>query len=265
MQRTAAEVYAEIRSRSAAVRYLKDVMTKILIVEDEEKVRRMYRAMLGAEGFEVLEAPDAIQASIMLNRESADIMLLDIKLPQVYGSVFHDIMRISHKRVKVIVASVYPVDEQKRLIKGAEDYYDKSQGLDLLLEKIKQAERGLKKQKSILVIDDEPRIRKIYRYYLQEHGYRVSEAYDGNDGLAMLRKSPGIKLVILDLAMPGKSGSDIYAQVKKEFPAIKVLVASVFNRNEQKAMVPGADEYYDKSEDASGLVEKIERLIKEPA
>ena len=236
-------------------------MTKILIVEDEEKVRRMYNTMLKNEGFEVLEAPDAIKASYILNREPVDIMLLDIKMPQVYGSMFYDMMQRSYKKVKVIVASVYPIDEQKKMIEGAADYYDKSQGLDLLLEKVKKAERSIKQQKSILVIDDEPRIRKIYRHYLEEYGYRIIEAHDGNAGLDILRKSNEIALVILDLAMPKQSGFEIYEQIKKEFPGIKILVASVFNQNDQQFFLPNADEYYDKSEDAAGLVKKIEKLI----
>jgi len=236
-------------------------MTKILIVEDEEKVRRMYNTMLKNEGFEVIEAPNAIQASCILNKEPVDIMLLDIKMPQVYGSMFYDMMQRSYKKVKVIVASVYPIDEQKKMIEGATDYYDKSQGLDLLLEKVKKAERSIKQQKSILVIDDEPRIRKIYRHYLEEHGYRIIEAHDGNAGLDILRKSNEIALVILDLAMPKQSGFEIYEQMKKEFPGIKILIASVFNQNDQKFLLPNADEYYDKSEDASGLIQKIEKLI----
>ncbi len=236
-------------------------MTKILIVEDEEKVRRMYSAMLKNEGFEVIEAPDAIQASVILNRESVDIMLLDIKMPQVYGSIFYDMIQRSDKKVKVIVASVYPVDEQKKMIEGAADYYDKAQGLDLLMEKVRKVERSIKLQKSILVIDDEPKIRKIYRHYLEEYGYRIMEAHDGNAGLDILRKSNEVALVILDLAMPKQSGFETYEQIKKEFPNLRILVASVFNQNDQQFFLPNADEYYDKSEDAAELVKKIEKLI----
>ncbi|MDD5618029.1 MAG: response regulator, partial [Candidatus Omnitrophica bacterium] len=156
---------------------------------------------------------------------------------------------------------VYSVDEQKLIIKDAADYYDKSHGLDLLLEKIKKVEQSIKQQKNILVIDDESRIRKIYRHYLQEHGYRIIEVHDGSAGLDILRKNNEIALVILDLAMPGKSGFEIYETIKKEFPNIKILIASVFSKNDQKFFLPDADEYYDKSEDPASLIKKIEKLI----
>ena len=237
-------------------------MTRILIVDDEERVRNIYSAMLRNEGFNVLEAPDAVEASIILNREPVDIMLLDIKMPQVYGIVFYDVIQSFHQKVKVIVASVYPVDEQKKIIRGATDYFDKAQGVDALLEKVKNADRQVKKQVSILVVDDEPRIRQIYRYYLQEHGYRVLEAHDGASGLEILRKNGDVSLVILDLAMPRASGFEIHAMMKNEFSGVKVLVSSVFPENDQKFFLPDADGHYDKSEDANGLIKKIEGLLR---
>ncbi len=246
---------------SVAARQFTENMTRILIVEDEDKVRGTYSAMLKNEGFDVLEAPNAMEASVVLNRESVDILLLDIRMPQVYGSVFYDVITSFHTKIKVIVASVYPIEEQKKIIQGAADYYDKSQGIDLLFEKVKKVEREIKQQKSVLLIDDELKIRQLYRHVLQEHGYRVIEACDGNDGLEILRKSGDIALVILDIAMPMKSGFEIHGQIKKEFPGMKILIASVFNRNDQQSLLPNADDYFDKSRDAAELIRKIEQLI----
>ena len=236
-------------------------MTRILIVDDEARVRNIYSIMLENEGFKVLEAKDATEASIILNREPLDIMLLDIKMPQVYGSVFYDVIQNFHQKVRVIVASVYPVDEQKKIIRGAADYFDKAQGIDALLEKVKNADRQVKQQVSILIVDDEPKIRQIYRYYLEEHGYRVIEAHDGAVGLEILRKNTDISIVILDIAMPKKNGFEALKQMKREFPAVKILIGSVFSEDAQKTMIPGADGNYDKSEDASGLIKKIEELL----
>lgn len=129
------------------------------------------------------------------------------------------------------------------------------------MEKIKRLKQSLTRQLSILVIDDEPRIRKIYRHYLQENGYRIIEAYNGSLGLDILRRSKEVALVILDLAMPQKSGLETYEQIKREFPGVKIIISSVFSQDDQKQLLPGADGYYDKSEDAAGLIEKIKILI----
>ena len=237
-------------------------MIRILIVDDEDGVRRVYKTLLENEGYDVLEAADAIEASYELNKSPIDIMLLDIKMPQVYGSMFYDTMQMFHKNVKVIVASVYTIEEQKKMVQGAADYYDKSQGLDLLLDKIKKVEQSIRELKNILIIDDEPGIRKIYRHYLQEYGYRIMEAHSGSLGLEVLKKNSSIPLVILDLAMPEESGLVVYNRIKKDFPEVKVLVASVFTKKDQERFLHDADGYYDKSEDAAGLINKIEELIK---
>lgn len=123
-------------------------MKKILIIDDEERMRRIYARLLTLEGFNVIESPDAMDANELLKRERVDLVLLDIKMPEVDGSILYEAIRMFHKKIKVIVASVYPIDEQKRIIEGAADYYDKSQKIDLLLSKIKQvlddgAETGL--------------------------------------------------------------------------------------------------------------------------
>lgn len=113
-------------------------MKKILVIDDEEKVRRIYSRLLTIEGFEVIEAQDADCANEILKKDDIDLVLLDIKMPIVDGSILYEIMQLFHKKVKVIVASVYPLDEQKRIIRGATDYYDKSEGIDLLLTKVKR-------------------------------------------------------------------------------------------------------------------------------
>ncbi len=113
-------------------------MVRILIVEDEERVRKMYIELLENEGYDVVSVSDAIQANDMLNREFFDIMLLDIRLPKVYGSILFNTVQMFHKNLQVIVTSVYPLEEQKIIIKNAADYYDKAQSVDLLLEKIKK-------------------------------------------------------------------------------------------------------------------------------
>jgi len=113
-------------------------MKRILVVDDEEKIRDVYVSLLTEEGYEAIEISSAPRACEILKQEVIDLILLDIKMPEVDGSVLHEVVQLFHKGVKVIVASVYPVDEQKRIIKGAAGYYDKSQGINVLLSKIKK-------------------------------------------------------------------------------------------------------------------------------
>lgn len=112
---------------------------RILILDDERRIREILRKLLTHEGYEVIEASTAVKAHEIMKMEDMDLILLDIKMPEVGGSVIYDVMGQFHSNVKVIVSSVYPLDVQKRVIQGAYDYYDKSQGINVLLEKIKLA------------------------------------------------------------------------------------------------------------------------------
>jgi DNA-binding NtrC family response regulator len=112
-------------------------MKKILVIDDEERIREILRRFLIHEGYKVIEASSTIDAHKILKTENIDLILLDIKMPKVSGSVMYDVIERFHTNLKVIVTSVYPLYVQKRVIPGACDYYDKSQGIEILLQKIK--------------------------------------------------------------------------------------------------------------------------------
>jgi DNA-binding response OmpR family regulator len=112
-------------------------MKTILIVDDEKKILSVYGKILCKEGFNILKSENAQEAHELLLRNHIDLVLLDINMPKVDGSVLYEIMEMFFKATKVIVASVYPLEDQKMLIKGATDYYDKSDSLKVLIQKVK--------------------------------------------------------------------------------------------------------------------------------
>lgn len=114
-------------------------MKTILVVDDNERIRNIYGKVFSKEGFRVLESSGADEANELLLIEKVDLMLLDINMPSVDGAVFHVVTEMFHPGIKVIISSVYPLDDQKLLIKGATDYFDKSEGLKALVQKVKSA------------------------------------------------------------------------------------------------------------------------------
>jgi DNA-binding NtrC family response regulator len=113
-------------------------MKKILVVDDEARMRRIYKALFSVEGYQVIEAPGAAEANEALKKDEIDLVLLDLRMPDVNGNILFDVMKMFHKKVQVIVSSVYHVEKQKKIVRGASDYYDKSQGIDILLRKVRR-------------------------------------------------------------------------------------------------------------------------------
>ena len=125
--------------------WLKELSTKrrILVIDDEAYIVDAYRRVFSKDGFDVLTASNAMQAHELLAREKIDIVLLDINMPEVDGSTLFELIRTFHKNIKVVVSSVYPIDEQKEKIKDADAYFDKSDGKESLLGIISSLQESL--------------------------------------------------------------------------------------------------------------------------
>lgn len=77
----------------------------------------------------------------------------------------------------------------------------------------------------ILVIDDQDSIRRVVRRALERDGHEVFDASDGELGMEIL-ESHSFDVVITDIFMPGQDGIVTLRQVRKRFPAVKVIVIS---------------------------------------
>lgn len=112
-------------------------MKTILVIDDQERIRKTYKQAFERDGYRVLDAPSAAEGYQMLKEQKIDLLLLDIKMPEVDGALFHEVLRMFQKHIKIIISSVYPLDEQRYLVKGAVDYFDKSEGIKVLRKKVK--------------------------------------------------------------------------------------------------------------------------------
>ncbi len=117
---------------------------RILVIDDEEAIRKIYSRLFQAVGsttFDVVTTSNAVEAANFLIRAPGpiDLVLLDIKIPNIDGREIFEIIREYDPNIKIIVASVYPIDKQREMLPQAADYYDKSEGALKLLEKVTNA------------------------------------------------------------------------------------------------------------------------------
>src|SRR5207253_5435775 len=76
------------------------------------------------------------------------------------------------------------------------------------------------KEKNILVVDDEDTVRESLASVLEREGYHVLPAESGDEGLRLLKETPGIQLVISDHNMPGMSGIEFLKLVRERYPNV---------------------------------------------
>lgn len=100
---------------------------------------------------------------------------------------------------------------------------------------------------SVLVVDDEPSLRKTIRASLAASGYTVTEAGTGGEAVGVVRGRP-FDLVLLDVNMPGMSGVEACRQIRALAPRTGIIMVTVRDAEEDKvrALEAGADDYVTK-------------------
>jgi two-component system alkaline phosphatase synthesis response regulator PhoP len=116
--------------------------------------------------------------------------------------------------------------------------------------------------RTILVVEDEPRIAALVRDYLQQAGFAVLTAADGETGLALARtRHPDA--VILDLGLPGIDGLDVVRTLRRDSPVpIVVLTARGDETDRVSGLELGADDYVVKPFSPRELVARVRAVLR---
>src|SRR2546423_601432 len=115
----------------------------------------------------------------------------------------------------------------------------------------------------IVVVEDEPAIRRGVTDALRVVGYQVTEAADGDAGLeAALRRDVG--LVLLDLLLPRRDGLDVLAELRKARPGLPVVVLTARGSEDDRVrgLKMGADDYVVKPFSARELLARVEAVLR---
>jgi two-component system, OmpR family, alkaline phosphatase synthesis response regulator PhoP len=116
--------------------------------------------------------------------------------------------------------------------------------------------------KTILIVDDEPRIAEIARDYLEKAGFSVMTAGNGVDALAMIQRTRP-DLVVLDLALPGMDGLDVARTVRRDSNVpIIMLTARVEESDKLVGLELGADDYITKPFSPRELVARVRAVMR---
>ncbi|MEE2898923.1 MAG: response regulator [Gemmatimonadota bacterium] len=117
----------------------------------------------------------------------------------------------------------------------------------------------------ILVVDDEPHIRRVLCTILTSDGFDVIEAKDGTEGMDAVRSDAEYDFILLDFMMPGATGLEILARVRAdsrraETPVI-ILTAKGQDTDREAAMAGGADDFLTIPFSPKKLVARIREIL----
>lgn len=271
-----------------ALRVEETIMTKqkpirVLLVDDELDFLRTTSTVLERRGFRVSTSSNGQGALSVVNDESVDVVVLDVKMPDVDGhELFYKLrdlrpdlpvimltghgkvrkaFELSRNGVSEYLAKPCDIDELARAIRAAyEQSGAKPGGADAEEAGKEPAAEPIR----VLFIDDDEDflvfVERIYRRF----GFRVLTARDGREGLDLVRRQP-LEVVVLDIELPGLHGSKVLSLIKKEKPLVEVILLTGYStvRSAVEGLKQGAFDYVTKPQDNKELARKIREAAKQ--
>jgi hypothetical protein len=273
------ETFGEIRT------FIDREVKRLLVVEDDEGERSALVELIGGgDDVEVTAVGSGDEAFEALQLQHYDCMVLDLKLPERSGFDLLDQIkqdaRFASTPVIVYTGKELTQRETTQLRKLADTIVVKDAGsperlLDetalflhrverklpqekrRLLEQLHSAEEVFKDRK-ILIVDDDVRNVFALTSVLEAHGMEVLYAENGKDGIDLLRQTPEVDLVLMDIMMPELDGYETTRLIRadesfKQLPIIS-LTAKAMKGDRERAIAAGASDYITKPVDTDQLL-----------
>jgi len=221
-------------------------MARIIVIEADARTRRAMVKTLERRGHEVVATTGAEAGLEALAALPPDLLVVDVATLGKDARASVRSVRSKHPAVS-IVAFVDPrVGDVESLLGDVEALgrvrtlgkpFRQSAFLDVVSVSLAEfavaeredlprpAPRRLRTQQTVLLIDDDAGIRRSMRMMLEDAGFRVYEAADGYEGLALYRRyRPTVSIV--DIIMPGKDGVTTIGEIRMLSPRAKIVAIS---------------------------------------
>jgi hypothetical protein len=201
----------------------------VLVVEDQDQLRKMIGHILRSYGYRVLEAANAGEALVHSWDHTGPIhlMLTDVVMAGMTGPELVARVKPVRPSMQVIFMSGYtePTIADRRILELAGSYLPKPFSPDVLAAKVREVLGPIRPAGAILVVDDEPESRHFLRKVLTGASYQVLEAENGREAVRQIETS-SIDLVIMDLAMAEQEGIETIQVLLRVRPQLKVIAVS---------------------------------------
>ncbi len=200
----------------------------VLVVEDQQGVRDLICSILRKYDYRVLEATGGEEALRLAGAYAGTIHMIvtDVVMSRMSG---HDLaieLKSQRPESQVLYISGYPDDVlgQHGVLTAGLAFLQKPFSPEELAAKVREMLDEVR-LRPILVVDDDESVRELLCQMLAEAGYPVQTAGDGVEALALM-KHGRFAAVVTDLVMPEKEGIDIITDIRKTYPAVKVIAIS---------------------------------------
>ena len=254
--------------------------SRVLLVDDEEDFLTASSQALQRRGLEVDVAPNGVTALEMVDAKQYDVIVLDVKMPDIDGiEVFRIISRKYPNLPVILLTGHSSIDDAFQTSKdGIADYLSKPIDMDDMAARIGEVVLRFKQRESedrepsptqdssvpvrVILIDDEVSFLDSMKRVLERRNMDVDTAESGEQGLTLLKESL-VDVVVLDIKMPGMDGLEVLKRIRTYYPSVQVIMLTGHPSyvTAMEAIKQGAHEYLEKPPDIEKLAATIRRLF----
>ncbi len=236
----------------------------VLVIDDDADQRTLMTRFLKREGFEVQVAADGRSGLALAKQLKPRAVMLDVLMPGVDGWSVLSQIKADPELTDIPVVMVTSVDQRSLAASlGASEYMLKPVQWDRFRSVM---ERFRTTRGNILLVEDDDAARRMIRTVLEDDGWTVTEAGNGQEGLEQATASRP-DTVLMDLNMPTMNGFDFLDQLRQlpgceEIPVV-VLTARDLNREDRRRL-RGVSQVLNKGDvSMRGLVHRLYRLAEQ--
>lgn len=243
----------------------------VLVIDDDASVRELMTRYLGGKGYRVITAEDGEKGMALAREQYPSVITLDVVLPgaqsgwDILSQLKDDPLTAS---IPVIIVT-FLEESRHGFALGAADYVVKPIAWEDLLGSLQKVIRGAAPSLPVLVVDDDPDVRELFRRTLALDSISIIEAANGAEALTQLRKQKP-SLILLDLMMPVMDGFEFIAEFNlhpqwRDIPVI-VITAKHVTREDRERLATSVRTVLEKSGfTQEDLLSKVLHLVHQAA
>lgn len=208
---------------------------RVLIVDDDRRMVKALLDILKVKGYEAEAAHTGAEALDKVNKGRFDCVLTDIKMPQMNGVQLYRAIKAIQPELPVVLMTAYTTDKlvKEGLEEGAIASLTKPLDINLLLCFFST----LRKERSIVIVDDDPNFCTTLGDILQTRGFGVTKVTDPRDLMERVRADG--EAVLLDMKLDNINGLDVLKEIRGLYPELPVILVTGF-REEMASAIDAA-------------------------
>ena len=198
---------------------------KVLVVDDDRRMVKTICDILRVKGYDTIKAYSGEEAVERVTKEAVDCVLMDIKMPGIDGVEALTIIRGTSPELPVVLMSAHASEAKTEEVKRQGGYavLDKPLNIQQILSFLSL----LRKEESILIVDNDPGFCQTLKDIIQARGYQVKTETEAQKVLEQMEQNYKL-LVVLNVELCTAEREDILVKIREHYPTKPVVLVAEY-------------------------------------